>query len=117
MKNNAGQVNDDPSEPPGSFVFSTDALLALNCLTILTRSMHNCKVFSYYGGVQKITALLKGIWNMKSFYLNVLQHIMFLEYFVRQLIEFVSYLSYIINFKLTPYFVDVILHHIVYHLA
>ncbi|CAL9114662.1 unnamed protein product [Musa textilis] len=59
LKNNAGQVNDDPSEPPGSFAFSTDALCALNCLTILTRSMHNCKVFSYYGGVQKITALLK----------------------------------------------------------
>ncbi|XP_038974912.1 BEACH domain-containing protein B isoform X5 [Phoenix dactylifera] len=36
-----------------------EALYVLNCLTIITRSVHNCKVFSYYGGVQKIIALLK----------------------------------------------------------
>lgn len=61
-KNSAGHANDDPSEPLGSPDFTADALHALNCLTILTRSTHNCKVFSYYGGVQKITALLKGTW-------------------------------------------------------
>lgn len=61
-KNSVGQGNDDPSEPLGSSDFTADALRALNCLTILTRSTHNCKVFSYYGGVQKITALLKGTW-------------------------------------------------------
>ncbi|XP_042456540.1 BEACH domain-containing protein B isoform X2 [Zingiber officinale] len=59
-KNSAGgQGNDDPSEPLGSSDFTADALCALNCLTILTRSTHNCNVFSYYGGVQKITALFK----------------------------------------------------------
>ncbi|KAJ3679372.1 hypothetical protein LUZ60_017383 [Juncus effusus] len=38
---------------------NTDGLYVLNCLMIITCSMHNCRVFSYYGGVQKITALLK----------------------------------------------------------
>lgn len=27
---------------------------------IMARSMHNCRVFTYYGGVQKATAVLKG---------------------------------------------------------
>uniref|UniRef100_A0ACD6ACN4 Uncharacterized protein n=1 Tax=Avena sativa TaxID=4498 RepID=A0ACD6ACN4_AVESA len=38
---------------------STERLHVLECLTILTRSVHNCRVFSYYGGVQKVTSLLK----------------------------------------------------------
>ncbi|XP_044956208.1 BEACH domain-containing protein B-like isoform X2 [Hordeum vulgare subsp. vulgare] len=38
---------------------SAERLHVLECLTILTRSVHNCKVFSYYGGVQKVTSLLK----------------------------------------------------------
>ena len=39
---------------------SAERLHVLECLTILTRSVHNCRVFSYYGGVQKVTSLLKG---------------------------------------------------------
>jgi hypothetical protein len=39
---------------------STEGLTILECLTIITRSAHNCRVFNYYGGVQKVTALLKG---------------------------------------------------------
>ena len=39
---------------------SSQILQVLECLEILTRSLHNCKVFSYYGGVQKIASLLKG---------------------------------------------------------
>ncbi|TVU00170.1 hypothetical protein EJB05_54428 [Eragrostis curvula] len=38
---------------------STEGLTILECLTIITRSVHNCRVFNYYGGVQKVTALLK----------------------------------------------------------
>ncbi|WVZ78914.1 hypothetical protein U9M48_026555 [Paspalum notatum var. saurae] len=40
---------------------SKQILQVLECLTILTRSLHNCRVFSYYGGVQKIISLLKGV--------------------------------------------------------
>nr|XP_029116201.1 BEACH domain-containing protein B isoform X4 [Elaeis guineensis] len=59
LNNSAAQANADLSEPSTSLTFSTEALYVLNCLTIVTRSIHNCKVFSYYGGVQKIIALLK----------------------------------------------------------
>ncbi|CAD6338666.1 unnamed protein product [Miscanthus lutarioriparius] len=38
---------------------SSQIFQVLECLEILTRSLHNCKVFSYYGGVQKIASLLK----------------------------------------------------------
>ncbi|CAD6251786.1 unnamed protein product [Miscanthus lutarioriparius] len=47
------------SELLGDLGLNTEGLTILECLTILTRSVHNCKVFSYYGGVQKVTALLK----------------------------------------------------------
>lgn len=36
-----------------------DGLDILNTLTVVTRSMHNCRVFGYYGGIQKLTALMK----------------------------------------------------------
>ncbi|XP_058069394.1 BEACH domain-containing protein B isoform X3 [Magnolia sinica] len=36
-----------------------EGLHVLDALTIITRSMHNCRVFSYYGGMQKLTALMK----------------------------------------------------------
>ncbi|QHN94309.1 BEACH domain-containing protein B [Arachis hypogaea] len=32
----------------------------LDALKIITRSLYNCRVFGYYGGVQKLTALMKG---------------------------------------------------------
>ncbi|TKW23149.1 hypothetical protein SEVIR_4G274600v4 [Setaria viridis] len=47
------------SEQPINLGLSTQILKVLECLAILTRSLHNCRVFSYYGGVQKITSLLK----------------------------------------------------------
>ncbi|KAF8687356.1 hypothetical protein HU200_043042 [Digitaria exilis] len=47
------------SEQPINLGLSTQILQILECLAILTRSLHNCRVFSYYGGVQKITSLLK----------------------------------------------------------
>ncbi|KAK8930976.1 hypothetical protein KSP39_PZI016783 [Platanthera zijinensis] len=59
LNSNASKANSDASDPSASLDFSPYGLYALNSLTITNRSMHNCKVFSYYGGVQKITALLK----------------------------------------------------------
>ncbi|KAL5208035.1 hypothetical protein ABZP36_032470 [Zizania latifolia] len=47
------------SEQSSDLVLSTEGLTVLECLTIVTRSVHNCRVFSYYGGVQNVTALLK----------------------------------------------------------
>lgn len=52
-------------------MLSSEGLNILECLTIVTRSVHNCRVFSYYGGVQKVTALLKGtILSIVVFYLS-----------------------------------------------
>ncbi|KAM0880595.1 hypothetical protein ACQ4PT_033465 [Festuca glaucescens] len=47
------------SEQSTDLGLSTEVLTILECFTIVTRSVHNCRVFSYYGGVQKVTALLK----------------------------------------------------------
>ncbi|KAL6603651.1 hypothetical protein ACP70R_044012 [Stipagrostis hirtigluma subsp. patula] len=47
------------SEQVKNLDLSTERLQVLECLTIMTRSLHNCRVFSYYGGVQKVTSLLK----------------------------------------------------------
>ncbi|XP_039844468.1 uncharacterized protein LOC120704225 isoform X3 [Panicum virgatum] len=47
------------SGQPTNLGLSTQILQILECLAILTRSLHNCRVFSYYGGVQKSTSLLK----------------------------------------------------------
>lgn len=44
-----------------SFSITSEGLPILDALTIVTRSLHNCRVFGYYGGIQKLTALMKGI--------------------------------------------------------
>lgn len=49
----------DLSEQSTDLGLSTEVLTVLECFTIVTRSVHNCRVFSYYGGVLKVTALLK----------------------------------------------------------
>ncbi|OMO50809.1 hypothetical protein CCACVL1_30251 [Corchorus capsularis] len=43
-----------------SLVITSEGLPVLDALQIITRSMHNCRVFGYYGGIQKLTALMKG---------------------------------------------------------
>ncbi|KAG7971974.1 hypothetical protein I3843_07G161500 [Carya illinoinensis] len=43
-----------------SLNISSEGLPVLDALTIVTRSLHNCRVFGYYGGIQKLTALMKG---------------------------------------------------------
>ncbi|CAN4092325.1 unnamed protein product [Withania somnifera] len=42
-----------------SSTITSEGLPVLDALTVITRSMHNCRVFGYYGGVQKLTALMK----------------------------------------------------------
>ncbi|KAK9165680.1 hypothetical protein Scep_000871 [Stephania cephalantha] len=37
----------------------TEGFPILEALTVITRSMHNCRVFGYYGGMQKLIALMK----------------------------------------------------------
>ncbi|KAJ6939644.1 BEACH domain-containing protein lvsC isoform X3 [Populus alba x Populus x berolinensis] len=50
-----------------SLSITSEGLPLLNALTIITRSMHNCRVFEYYGGIQKLTALMKGaVVHLKS---------------------------------------------------
>ncbi|KAG8369183.1 hypothetical protein BUALT_Bualt15G0124700 [Buddleja alternifolia] len=37
----------------------SESWMALDALTVVTLSIHNCKVFGYYAGIQKLTALMK----------------------------------------------------------
>lgn len=39
----------------------SEGMPLLDALMIVTRSLHNCRVFGYHGGIQKLTALMKGI--------------------------------------------------------
>lgn len=48
-----------------SSTITSEGLPVLDALTVITRSMHNCRVFGYYGGIQKLTALMKGIISIK----------------------------------------------------
>ncbi|KAD4386161.1 hypothetical protein E3N88_26330 [Mikania micrantha] len=42
-----------------SLAITSEGFVVLNALIIMIRSMHNCKVLGYYGGIQKLTALMK----------------------------------------------------------
>ncbi|CAL4966889.1 unnamed protein product [Urochloa decumbens] len=57
--NNLESCTNHDAEQPINLGLSTQILHVLECSAILTRSLHNCRAFSYYGGVQKITSLLK----------------------------------------------------------
>ena len=50
--------------PAVSISFASERLPVLDALKIITRSLHNCRVFGYYGGIQKLTALMKGMINI-----------------------------------------------------
>ncbi|KAG6608127.1 BEACH domain-containing protein B, partial [Cucurbita argyrosperma subsp. sororia] len=39
---------------------TSEGFLILDALAIVMRSMHNCKIFGYHSGIQKLTALMKG---------------------------------------------------------
>ena len=44
-----------------SFTITSEGFPVLDALKIVTHSMHNCRVFGYYGGIQKLTTLMKGV--------------------------------------------------------
>ncbi|CAN6584201.1 unnamed protein product [Malus baccata var. baccata] len=39
----------------------SEGMPLVEALMIVTCSLHNCRVFGYHGGIQKLTALMKGI--------------------------------------------------------
>lgn len=49
--------------PGASTIFNiiSEGIPVLDALRIITRSMHNCRVLGFYGGIQKLTALMKGV--------------------------------------------------------
>ncbi|KAF3447262.1 hypothetical protein FNV43_RR12442 [Rhamnella rubrinervis] len=51
----------DLPSPSTSLNITAEGFPVLDALTIVTRSLHNCRVFGYYGGIQKLTALMKGV--------------------------------------------------------
>ncbi|XAR62071.1 hypothetical protein NMG60_11016666 [Bertholletia excelsa] len=53
------QTTTDQGGTSASLAITSEGLPVLNALTIITRSMHNCRVFGYNGGIQKLTALMK----------------------------------------------------------
>lgn len=50
-------VNEHLSRSSSTII--SEGLPILDALAVITRSMHNCRVFGYYGGIQKLTALMK----------------------------------------------------------
>ncbi|GMI77267.1 hypothetical protein HRI_001396000 [Hibiscus trionum] len=56
----AGRTTTDLPAASISLIITSEGLPVLDALKIITRSLHNCKVFGYYGGIQKIIALMKG---------------------------------------------------------
>ncbi|CAH9111318.1 unnamed protein product [Cuscuta europaea] len=44
----------------GAFsTLTSEGFPILDALAVVVRSLHNCRLFGYYGGIQKITALMK----------------------------------------------------------
>ncbi|KAG0476313.1 hypothetical protein HPP92_013154 [Vanilla planifolia] len=66
LNSSTAKYGADVAELSASLTYNTDGLYALNSLMIANRSWHNCKVFSYYGGVQKVAALLKAVVQLKA---------------------------------------------------
>ncbi|KAK2659945.1 hypothetical protein Ddye_006478 [Dipteronia dyeriana] len=61
INTNVGRPMMDLPEVFTSMNITSEAFTVLDALKIVTRSMHNCRVFGYYGGIQKLTALMKGV--------------------------------------------------------
>lgn len=62
----------------------SEGLCLLEALSIATRSIHNCRVFGYSGGVQKLTALMKGIIHMHPCIFGILIYSRFEYVFFNQ---------------------------------
>lgn len=75
------QSKTDLSGASTSFIITSEGLPVLDALRIVTRSMHNCRVFGYYGGIQKLTTLMKGALEQffcYSFYLSFIDPLCFI---------------------------------------
>ncbi|KHN08982.1 BEACH domain-containing protein lvsC [Glycine soja] len=55
-----GQSSTDLSGAAAKLFITSEGFFILDALKIITRSLYNCRVFGYYGGIQKLTALMKG---------------------------------------------------------
>ncbi|KAK6245788.1 hypothetical protein SCA6_008878 [Theobroma cacao] len=60
LNNGVGRTATDIPAASIILIITSEGLPVLDALKIVTRSMHNCRVFGYYGGIQKLTALMKG---------------------------------------------------------
>lgn len=55
-----GQSPTELSGAAAKMFITSEGFFILDALKIITRSLYNCRVFGYYGGIQKLTALMKG---------------------------------------------------------
>ncbi|MBA0625745.1 hypothetical protein Godav_003516 [Gossypium davidsonii] len=60
INTSAGRTTTDLPAATISFIITSEGLPVLYALKIIARSLHNCRVFGYYDGIQKLTALMKG---------------------------------------------------------
>nr|KJB64108.1 hypothetical protein B456_010G033800 [Gossypium raimondii] len=60
LNTSAGRTTTDLPAATISFIITSEGLPVLYALKIIARSLHNCRVFGYYDGIQKLTALMKG---------------------------------------------------------
>ncbi|RDY05943.1 BEACH domain-containing protein B, partial [Mucuna pruriens] len=58
--NSMGQLPTVLSGAAAKMFITSEGFFILDALKIITRSLYNCRVFGYYGGIQKLTALMKG---------------------------------------------------------
>ncbi|KAJ4963542.1 hypothetical protein NE237_023481 [Protea cynaroides] len=59
LNTNAAESIEDLPGASFSMSIIAEGFPVLDALSIVVRSMHNCNVFGYYGGMQKLTALMK----------------------------------------------------------
>ncbi|KAI4307513.1 hypothetical protein L6164_030691 [Bauhinia variegata] len=60
LNTSMAQSTTNLSEAAADLLINSEGFSVLHALKIVTRSLHNCQVFGYSGGIQKLTALMKG---------------------------------------------------------
>ncbi|KAK7353018.1 hypothetical protein VNO80_18450 [Phaseolus coccineus] len=60
LNTSLGQSSTDFSGAAAKMFFTSEGFFILDALKIIARSLYNCRVFGYYGGIRKLTALMKG---------------------------------------------------------
>lgn len=56
----------DPLIVATSLKITSEGIPVLEALMIVVRSVHNCRVLGYHGGIQKLIGLIKGILNCNN---------------------------------------------------